>query len=242
MPRIKRHRKKKKRAKTRHSEPSVTVIYKDGSRKEFYAEDEDEDEDTISLSYEITDEPIHYPEYERLPEHVKDTIDRLYIQLQKRPEKVIPKLLDLLEEYPHIPTLYNHLSLAYSVLGQYEKMKEIIYENYRRNPDYLFARLNYAELYLRQGEYDKIFELFDRKYDLKLLYPKRNKFHISEVTGFMGIMGICFFETGKRDTAEIYYDILRQIAPSYPMTKILRQKLHPSLLIRFRSWLSMKMK
>ncbi len=184
------------------------------------------------IEYEITSEPIYDRRYKRLPRHVKDALDRLYYEAQKQPHKAIPELLDLIEKYPNIPTLYNYLSTAYSGTGQHEKLEEIVRENYRRNPDYLFARINYAELYRVQGDYDKIAEIFEHKFDLKLLYPKRKKFHVSEVANFMGLIGIYFFETGERDVAEIYYDILKQVAPGYPMAKLLRRKLHPGLIRR----------
>ncbi|MEW5960034.1 MAG: hypothetical protein AB1801_20115, partial [Chloroflexota bacterium] len=112
------------------------------------------------------------------------------------------------------------------------KLEEVIQENYRRNPDYLFARLNYAEMCRARGEYDKIAEIFEYKFDLKLLYPNRKQFHISEVANFMGLIGVYFFETGQQDVSEKYYDILKQIAPEYPMTKMLRWKLHPGLIRR----------
>lgn len=182
------------------------------------------------VEYEITSEPIQDRHYKRLPGHIKDAINRLHYEAQKRPLKAIPELLDLIEKYPNIPVLYNFLSIAYSWAGQREKSEEVIRENYRRNPDYLFARLNYAEMCRARGDYDKIAEIFEHKFDLKLLYPKRKQFHISEVANFVGLVGIYFFETGDRDTAEKYYDILKQVAPGYPMTKLLRRKLHPGLI------------
>ncbi len=184
------------------------------------------------VEYEITSEPIHDRRYKRLPRRVKDAIDRLNYEAQKRPRKAIPELLDLIEKYPNMPMLYNYLSIAYSGAGQRDKSEEIIRENYRRNPDYLFARLNYAELCRARGDYDKIAEIFENKFDLKLLYPKRKRFHISEVANFMGLIGIYFFEIGERDAAEKYFDILKQLAPKYPMTKLLRKKLYPGFIRR----------
>ena len=122
--------------------------------------------------------------------------------------------------------------------GQREKAEEMIRENYRRNPGYLFARLNYAELCLAEGDYDEIAQIFEHKFDLKLLYPKRKRFHISEVVNFMGLVGIYVFETGKRDVAERYCDMLEQIAPSYPMTKLLRRRLRPGPVGRVIRWLA----
>ena len=185
--------------------------------------------------YEITFSPIQDRHYRRLPRRVKDAIERLHDEAQRRPHKAIPELLEWIEKYPNIPMLYNYLSVAYSLAGQREKSEAVSQENYRRNPDYLFARLNYAEICLAKGEYEKIGEIFEHKYDLKLLYPKRKRFHISEVANFMGLIGVYFFETGEREAAEKYYKILQQIAPGYPMTKRLRRKLFPNLLQRL--WL-----
>ena len=92
--------------------------------------------------------------------------------------------------------------------------------------------MNYAEICLAKGEYEKIGEIFEHKYDLKLLYPRRKRFHISEVANFMGLIGVYFYETGEREAAEKYYEILEQIAPDYPMAKRLRRKLFPNQLQR----------
>ncbi len=123
--------------------------------------------------------------------------------------------------------LYNYLSVAYSRLKNREKILEIVEKNYRMNPDYLFARLNYAEVCIQNGDYEKIAEIFDHKFDLQLLYPKRKKFHISEVANFMGIMGVYFFRMDKREIAENHYKILAEIADDYPITKKLHKQLHP---------------
>ena len=111
-------------------------------------------------------------------------------------------------------------------------IQEVILENYQRNPDYLFARLNYGELCRLQGDYEQIAEIFEHKFDLKLLYPRRKRFHISEVANFMGLIGVYFFETGQPDVAERYYEMLEQIAPDYPMTRLLQSKLHPTFFGR----------
>lgn len=149
-----------------------------------------------------------------------------------RPRKAIPKIEKLIEKYPHIPSLYNYLSIAYNRLGQYEKSEATVMEQYRRDPDYLFARLNYAAICLHKEEYEKIPEIFDHKFDLKFLYPERNRFHISEVVNFMSVIGIYFSRTGNREVAQKYYDIIREIGPGYPATKMLKRELHPTLLQR----------
>jgi tetratricopeptide (TPR) repeat protein len=131
-----------------------------------------------------------------------------------------------------MPILYNFLSIAYSTAGQIEQAEVVTKENYRQNPDDLFARVNYAEFCLAKGDYEKVAEIFEHKFDPKQLYPKRKEFHISEVINFMGIIGVYFFETGQEELAKQYYDVLNQIGPDYPMAKRLHRKLYPGPLRR----------
>ena len=65
----------------------------------------------------------------------------LYALAQTRPRQAIPELETLLHTYPHVPNIYNYLSVAYSAAGEKEKAEHLVAENYRRHPDYLFARI-----------------------------------------------------------------------------------------------------
>lgn len=196
----------------------------------------DDDQNAVYVSnYEITFGPIHDRKYMRLPGHVIDAIDRLHYDSQRKPGEAIPELEEWIKKYPKVPMFYNYLSVAYSRVGDIEKAEEITKTNIQKNPDYLFARLNYAEFLIRRKEYEKIAEIFDHKFDLKMLYPKRKRFHISEVANFMGLIGIYFFEIGEREAAEKFYDILHEIAPKYPMAKRLKRRLYPSIINRLLS-------
>ena len=184
------------------------------------------------VEYEITFEPIGEPEYDRLPESVKTRIDELYGEIQNNPQEVIPELLELKKKHPDVPQIYNYLAVAYSMIGDDEKSDAIIDEILQKKPDYLFARLNKAQRYLAKKEYEKIPELFNHKFDLKLLYPHRNTFHISEVANFMGIMGLYFVRTNQREVAEKYNEILQQLDPDYPIAKILNRELNPPAILQ----------
>jgi len=171
------------------------------------------------VSYEVTDEPILDREYKRLPEEVKDAVERLHHQAQAHPSDAIPELIDWIERYPNVVQFSNFLVVAYTLSGQKEKADAQTEENYRRHLDYLFARVQYGEMCLERGELDRIPEIFDGKYDLKMLYPNRNKFHVTEVTAFMGLMGAYFVAVGKRDVAQRYHDGLVQLDPEGPATR-----------------------
>jgi len=182
--------------------------------------------------YEITDEPLKEPSYQRLPKSVRERLDKLYEMAHKQPRKAIPELIELQKKYPNVPQIYNYLACAYSYAGENDKVEQITQENIRKNPNYLFARINQAQLMLAKGEYKKIPALFEHKYDLQLLYPNRRKFHISEVVNFMGIMGLYFAKINELEIAERYNEILQEISPEYPIAKELNRELHPEIATR----------
>jgi len=184
--------------------------------------------------YEITDEPIQEAAYRRLPKAVKEKLDNLYRVAQRHPQKAIPELIELRKKYPLVPQIYNFLAVAYSYAGEKEKAEQITQENIRKNPNYLFARINQAQFLLAKGEYDKIPEVFEHKYDLQMLYPKRRKFHIAEIANFMGIMGLYFTRTDQREIAEKYNEILQEIAPDFPIAKALNRELNPGIITRVK--------
>lgn len=184
------------------------------------------------LEYEITGEPIQNAYYKQLPDEVKDTVERLHDLAQRHPKQAIPELEALIQAYPRLPMLYNYLSVAYARIGGKQKAKEVIVRHYEQNPDYLFARINYAEICLQDEDYDKIGEIFDHKFDLKLLYPKRNRFHTSEYLGFMGVVAPYYVAKGERELAVRIYAVMSDIDASHMMTKRVRKLLYPGFFRR----------
>lgn len=180
------------------------------------------------ISYEISSEPLGDTAYDRLPQSVKDEMEQLYYLLQQKPRETIPRLLPLIEQHPDVPQLYNYLQSAYELLHDRENARRILDEMLERFPDYLFGRIAYARDCLERGDLDKVSEIFEGKFDLKLLYPDRERFHTSEVLNFGYIMARYFHAKGGRDRAEMYYNILQQIDPEHETTKSVKQLLHPS--------------
>jgi tetratricopeptide (TPR) repeat protein len=176
-------------------------------------------QDIQLVSFEITDEPLEDKFSRAIPDEISDQLEELYYLCQKKPSKAIAPLEELRRQYPDIPKVYNFLYAAYELSGEKSKAREAVLEMYRRHPDYLFAKVNYAEFCLQDGNYGKIAEIFDNKFDLTILYPDRKKFHISEVRGFYGIMGRYWLQTGQTHAAKMCYKMLRQIDPENAITK-----------------------
>jgi tetratricopeptide (TPR) repeat protein len=184
------------------------------------------------LEYEITYEPIEEDYIKRLPEEVKDRIEALHDLAQQEPAEALPELLELVKKHPDVPTFFNYLYVAYTLLGYKDKAKAVLAECCEKHPDYLFTKLSLAGVYLQEGKAEKIPEIFDNKFDLSMLYPDRRVFHISEYVGFASTMGLYYCETGKTDQARIMLDTLEELAPEHPLTMRLRNRLLPEILLR----------
>src|SRR5215470_1207262 len=191
----------------------------------------------VYTEYDITDEPLDNRAIKKLPVQVQARIDDLYELAQREPTQAIPELERLVTTYPQIPTFANHLSIAYLAAGDQEQATALVREAYRRHPQYLFAKVNYANLCLQQGESEKVPGIFDHACDLKQLYPHRKRFHVSEFTGFAWVMCRYLCAIGERDTATLYYQMLKQVAPQHPMSKHAKCVLYPPFWVRWlRTW------
>jgi hypothetical protein len=176
------------------------------------------------LSYEITDEPMFdNNNYRNLPESIQDELDNIHAQLtpaklSAKNSTTISRLEELVKQYPDVPVISNYLAAAYSTINS-PKFDTCVQENYQKHPDYLFARIHYADQCLERDELDKIKEIFKEGFDLKLLYPQRTRFHLSEFIGFGTFLCRYFMETGEQERAEMILHALEEIAPDHPAVK-----------------------
>lgn len=187
------------------------------------------------LSYKITYEPL-LDKKERIPKRLQSELTELYDLLHANPQAAIPRLLQLKDQYPKVPVLYNFLTAAYNRIGDQSASRKLAEENYRNNPEYLFARINHAQFCLLDGDLDQIPEIFDEKYDLKLLYPKRNQFHVTEYAGFTGVMCAYFSMIDQKETAKLLYESLLKVAPESEMVRFAQSFVYPSWLDKLRRW------
>lgn len=171
------------------------------------------------VSYEITSEPLTDLPENRLSPELADHVERLYHLTNSSPRDAIVELKRLIGIYPDCPKLFNYLGACYHAIGDVDRAEQIGRESYERFPDYLFAKLVYADLCVSRGHLDEIPVIFDGKYDLSLLCPKRKRFHVTEAVGFMGVMGYYYVKRGDVEQARPYYKILKSLAPDSPQTE-----------------------
>ncbi len=169
-------------------------------------------------TYKITGEPIEDP---TIPDEIEDEMPGLFEKSQDAPALIVQRLEELIDKYPNVPVLYNFISVAYSRLNDYQKARQYIEKNYRTNPDYLFARLNWAEICMNEGRLEEVPKILNDRFDLKDMYPDRDLFHITEVVGFMGIVGLYYAHMGNEEQVRLYHKSLKKLDPDHMATKCL---------------------
>ena len=158
--------------------------------------------------FSVTYDPIK--DFDPVPVKIQEELERLYHLVHRNPQNAIAPLKALIEKY-HDKRAYNYLSLAYLKLERFDDAKKIVYESYEKHPEYLFAKINYAELCLQEGKIEEIPDIFDNKFDLKMLFPERTVFHISEVLSFYSFTGVYYIKTGKLDAAILCLELIKRI-------------------------------
>jgi hypothetical protein len=178
------------------------------------------------LSYDITDDALPEPAHGGTPvETILSAQERqdVYQRAQDDPQSVIPRLRELVERFADVPVLHNWLVVAYTAAGDDEAADRAAELLYQRHPQYLFGRLHLAQRALAEGDLVRFEALFEKKFDLKLLYPWRDVFHISEYLSFASLLVEYYVRTQEDQAAEILLETMEQIAPDAPHTQRARE-------------------
>lgn len=178
--------------------------------------------------------PPHVVTWKQDLSHLSETFSKedlstfldLYDLASRNSKKAKKKVEAFLTKHPHHPEILNLLTYVYLSCRKMTKANRLIEENYHHNPDYLFAKINYADLCLRKKKPEKIPEVFNYKLNLPELYPNKKMFHISEFRGFMVLMGFYHLSIGKHRAAEGYHYLAARLDPQHSSTKILEKKLY----------------
>jgi tetratricopeptide (TPR) repeat protein len=177
------------------------------------------------LSYEISYDPLADATRVRnsgLESALEGVRVRLFEEVHNNPTAAIPKLEALLVRFPDEPMLLNWLASAMQSAGDMEKAEAIALRNFEANPDYLFAKVNYAHIRLAKGDLEAVERVLNKQFDLKLLYPERNAFHVTEFITLSHLMVSYWVKKGEFKTARLLFKTMEEIAPEHPSTGGLR--------------------
>ncbi len=170
----------------------------------------------------------------------KKIFHALFEQVQSEPAGAKDKLTVFAQANPQAPMVFNLLAFCYIQLKDFASAQVLIEDTFFRFPDYLIAKINYADLLLRKKKWHQVPDAFNQILDLSLLYPNRKSFHFSEVRGFMIAISYYYHETGQRKLALEAFRIAVQADPTHSSVLALEKALFYNPLLRFIKSLARK--
>lgn len=174
----------------------------------------------VKGGYHITTDPSFQNERYGITPELSKRMEALILEcLENSTPKLIDKLHQLIVKHPSVPQLKNYLATAFQVQGNRAKAMEANEWARSEHPDYLFAKINTANLFIETGEFDKIPALLGENLELQSLYPNRDLFHIGEVTNYFKIAIRYLAAIEDMELAENRLSLLKEIAPDHPDTE-----------------------
>jgi tetratricopeptide (TPR) repeat protein len=186
------------------------------------------------LSYRISFDPLSKPPEQcdpLLEAALADVREDIWNQVHDDPRSAVAALEELLIRFPNAAMLLNWLAAAQENAGQTEKAQATACRNLEANPNYLFAKLNAASFRLGVGDIAGVEQILDGKFDLKLHYPDRDEFHVSEFLAFSALIFKYWMQKGEFKAARKLFDVMNQIAPDHETTRAMRIAVEGSYLL-----------
>lgn len=120
-----------------------------------------------------------------------------------------PLLLELIEEAPDFPPAYNQLAVVYEKQERSEEMRALIEEAHERFPDYLFPRIGFARMLIREREIERA---------RAMVQPilRRHKLHISEFQALAMVQMELALADDMPEAARKWLDMWKNIEEDAP--------------------------
>jgi hypothetical protein len=138
-----------------------------------------------------------------------------------------------LERFPDGRLLLNWLAAARATAGDNEGARRLILRTYQLYPEYLFARVNYANLLLDEHKAEEADHVMEHRWDLGAMYPRRQAFHETEFLAFTRVAFRYFLVAGESEAARSLYDVMTKWDPDHPLTALMRKVLDGGALVHF---------
>lgn len=178
-------------------------MWVDGERRE-----------VMAVGFEISSEPVrhHSPQ-------VEDWLREAALALREHNPRHAERLLrQALEVEPEAPDILNNLAAAFEQQGHADAGHKLVRWIYERHPDYLFARISMAQLFIREGKLDEGEAL------LKPLLEER-RFHFSEFSALCQAHIELLLARGNPDGARSWLEMWAAADPDHPAIERVRRRL-----------------
>lgn len=151
-----------------------------------------------------------------LSPEVTEAIGKIYPDVMSGKNGIIPKLKKLIGKYPDVKQFRNYLASAYLSTGNVEQAKNVNERLVADFPDYLFAKMFKAEIFLNSGEPELCRNLLGQNLRLEELHPERTEYHIAEFMTYQALAIKYFISIGNLEEAENRLILMEEQDANYP--------------------------
>jgi hypothetical protein len=169
----------------------------------------------------VTTKPLDDIAERRLPPALRGRLEAIRTRAIEDPEGALPVIEDLSKGYPEYAPFQDWLSGIHRALGDREKAEAAARQYHRRYPDRIHGMCYLARSCIDKGRFASVPALLRHRFDLPDILPSRQRFHISEVVAFSGVVGSYYALLGAMAEARAHHDLLVELAPTDPTTQAL---------------------
>ena len=183
--------------------------------------------DHVIVTYENSAEALQ----KNLSLQDQKKFQELLHEAQIYPKKAYANVLSWQEKAPHIPELANLLTYLHLQHKQTKKAEALIEASFKNYPDYLFAKINYADQALRKNRPHLVEEIFPSLSLQEIMKPKKS-LHVSEFRGLTILISHYYLQTKKKDQAKLYHQKAYLADPTHPSVILLEKHLFSEKILK----------
>ncbi len=162
------------------------------------------------VELEVTFDPIPAPQIAALPQEWQDRLDTVMTTPMNDRSSYIPLLEEATAFAPHIPILWNFLTVAYNDAGRTDDAERLVLEIHKRFPNYLIGTVNYCRLLSQKHRAPEVPQALGGDFDLTRIAGRRS-FHYTELINFYVMVAEYHSELANFELAEEVLDSLAEM-------------------------------
>lgn len=181
------------------------------------------------LGYALTNDPLEADNGLHYSEEIEELIQKAYRIAHKPKKDSLPRLLKLVNKYPHVPAFKNYLTSYYMAVGNSEKANQANRWLVKEHPNYLYGRLNLAGQYIFEEKFEEAEKLLGKALDLQEMYPDREVFHVGEWLSYLNVSCHYLFAIGNLKAAASRINMANEFLPDHPIVQKLMAHLETAM-------------
>ncbi|MEZ4887688.1 MAG: DUF1186 domain-containing protein [Chitinophagales bacterium] len=180
----------------------------------------------------ITGEPLNQ---DNLPPALKREQKKLHSMVTGwQSKKAIPRLEELIDEYPNVPSFKNYLYIAYQKTDRNKEAEALLEMTLEEHPDYIFGITNKILNIHDEEEIRRYSHLLGEPRDIRTVRPNYDLYHITEFVNYQLAAAHYELLIGELDAATFRLDDLVELGEDNERVQALYGEINIARIVTFQ--------